>query len=232
MSLRKFVLAFVVMAIIVSPASAGLITYNFSGTVTSISGTSGVSELDNAASFTGTFSYEDTTAGAVDPFAPPPSTTYLFPTGTMTVLVDTGLTFENTGASTADIALTNDIFLDAWMFNAAGGIDETVGGSAAALTAFQMQTNFFESTGNAIVDETTLIGQDLSLANFPGVPDPQTLYIAGNSGGGIWELRADFTSMSVSAVPEPGSFGVLALACCGLGFRRRRKPGDVHRKKN
>jgi hypothetical protein len=231
--LRKFVSASAAVLFaalfLTGPADAGVITFNFTATFTSVQDTGDVSTLPNLAaglvvgqSISGSFSYDTSIAG----FNTGANTSYNG--ATLSATLPSGVVSSGPSTTTTTIqhnALADQLFLSASLiFSSLVGPDlETLG----AVSLYDPTGTAFSSVDlptsidlNTFSSKTYTVQEDAYYI-YSVAPDTNIGFV------GSRFINFDLTSLSVAAVPEPSTWALMLVGFAGIGFmayRRKSKP--------
>jgi hypothetical protein len=208
-----------------SAATAAQVTYDFSGNVVATgSSNPGLPEFGafaNALAITGSVQVN---TGALD--AAPDSTSHGVFNGVPLII---SVSIPGVGAwssSTSGLVETWNNQPDVYPF---GDALSFVGGGDGSLAGSAFGNNFFTSMQVTFVDDSPLASPNmLTSDDVPGALshwDKGFLYLNFNNytdGPPYTTMRVEFSSLSVSPVPEPSTFALLGLGAIGLWLQRRR----------
>lgn len=194
-----------------SAANAVLVSYNFSGALSSVSDTGNLlgGDFSVGDTFAGTFSYEsDSVDGSSSP-------TYF--TSPADVSISAQLNTYDFGSSIASVDLNSDVH---YIFFIAGFSSDPfidLGTNPGRLMTIFLK----DDTGAVFQDDalpTSLDFNDFSEATF-------RLFGDTGPGGATFTMLGSISSLTLpSAVPEPTTLAIFGIGLAGLaGMRRRRK---------
>lgn len=196
---------------------AQTVTYHFSGSAKS--GTSIInSYFGNTATFDATVVYDPTAAATYNGAAAYGGQESTYPVGSMTITVHTVANGDWTavGSSSLTVTVTDDLYGDYLQFSAVGLSAPTVNGYTA--DAF----NLVFGGSNTILNSTVVPGT-IDLAAWDPYNFATQTYAKIYFDNYAKDETFRFTA-TTAAVPEPGTWGLLAgaSALVGLLLRRRR----------